>query len=302
MMARQTNGSSRFLWCVALLVIALSQYSRADVRDDIASALTVYNRSATTAIPVLNDDTLAALARGDTVSVREALAASKEDETLRVRVVGMQLVPRPRLLVWLATLFVETQHEPRLTEHRLQVNADRSATWYQYLDAPWPMRNRHWVIRSGKNPAIAQQTDGLAWQHEWALEPDGPDIAMELLRSETVSDLNERDGRKAIYLPENAGAWTMFDLGGDNTLVVTYTMADMGGWIPDRLVTRFVTRQLRDVLSKLAKRADTIHERYDPSDPVLDGYGVAIDRAQMNKAVRRIQKTGEDQTAGGDAS
>lgn len=265
--------------------------------DELAAVLWRYNDAAQTDLPIPNVAQLEALAQGKTVHLRERLAVSADnpdtDKSQRLRVVGYQLVHRPRLLVWLATLHAGTTHEPRLLEHRVRVNEDRSSTWYQHLNAPWPVRNRHWVIRSGKNVAVAEDTQDLAWEHRWTLEPRGRDIALNLMIENTFDALNERDFEHTIYLSENAGAWTMFEVEEDVTLVATHTTADMGGWIPDRWVAGFVARQLSSVLRELEDKADTIHEHYDQDDPVQNGHGQPISREQLSDARRRFAQSRE---------
>ncbi|MEO1573926.1 MAG: hypothetical protein AAFU65_03110 [Pseudomonadota bacterium] len=263
--------------------------------DELAAVLWRYNDAAETPLPIPTVEQFEALARGETVHLRERLDAPGSDtaKSKRARVVGFQLVNRPRLLVWLATLHAGTTHEPRLLEHRVSVNNDDSSTWYQHLDTPWPVRNRHWVIRSGKNVAVADQTQDLAWEHRWTLEPRGRDIALNLMIEERFERLEERDYKRTIYLDENAGAWTMFAIEDDVTLVATHTTADMGGWLPERWVAGFVARQLRSVLRDLEAKADRIHEHYDPDDPVHNGRGRPITREQLSDARRRFRLSRE---------
>ena len=294
--ARQTNYSA--IWLVIGLLCWPTFSAAQPTVDELAAVLWRYNDVTDIDLPIPSNDQFEALLRGDTVPMRERLPVPGETGTDgrpsdRIRVVGFQLVQRPRLPVWLATLNAGTTHETRLLEHRLRVNEDRSSTWYQHLNAPWPVRNRHWVIRSGKNVGVANATQGLAWEHRWALEPSGRDMALNLMLGDTMEGFDERDFERTIYLKENAGAWTMFAVDDDVTLVVTSTIADMGGWIPDRWVAGFVSRQLRTVLRSLKDKSDQVHEHYDPTDPVHDGYGQPITREALSDVRRRFRLSRE---------
>jgi hypothetical protein len=239
----------------------------------IVAALVAYNAHAAVALPVPPAADLASLVDGRVIEVRTRtrIENAAGEETDRIRVVGYRIVDRPRLLVWLAALNIGTQHAERLTEHVMQFDDSGGSVWYQYLNLPWPLKNRHWVIRNEKRTGLTAATNGVVWEHAWRLEERGRAAAQALLESGEVDGLDARDGRKALYLPVNRGGWTMFELDEDRTLVAIHVMTVMGGWIPDRLVANMASEQLEDMLTKLAPRADVIHERYDTSYPIFTG-------------------------------
>ena len=254
----------------------------------VEAALARYGALAAQPLPAPSAEQLAAIAAGETLSLRQYIDVPGADNNAqqRILVAGYQFVPRPRLLVWLATLEVNAAHSRALTEHLLQVDGMGGATWYQHLNLPWPLRNRHWMIRSRKDLSVAAGSDGQIWEHRWQLVADGRARAAELLAAAAVEGLSARDGQRAIYLTLNRGAWTMIDLGDDTTLVITHALAAMGGWIPDEWVAGFVARQLREVLQNLRARADLIHAHYGAEPPVYDGDGRPIDRALALQAWR----------------
>lgn len=227
------------------------------------------------------------ISRGGSLHIRERTTIDQVDGKRedRIRVVGYKLVKRPRLLVWLATLDIDTKHSGRLIEHHIENDNAGGSLWYQYLDTPWPVRNRHWVIRNAKNIDLEKASKGLVWEQHWVLEPDGLNLARNLLRQGKVNGLNNSDADKAIYLTVNRGAWTMMAVDNENTLVVAHTIAVMAGWIPEAWVASFVSKQLGNVLSNLEKRSDTIVEQYTGAYPIFTGSGTLI-TSQMAKTSR----------------
>lgn len=276
---------------IVLAIMASASACAAPSVDELAAVLWRYNEAAQHALPIPDNDSLTRIAAGDMVHLREKLDQEEADgdQVSRLRVVGFQVVERPRLLVWLATLYSETQHDSRLLEHRVGMNAHGSSVWYQHLNTPWPVRNRHWVIHNSKNTALADATQGLVWEHRWRLADGGRDIALNLILDNTFEHLDEKDYEGTIYLNENVGAWTMFEVDAHTTLVVAHTMADMGGWIPDRWVASFARRQLGGVLRTLAPKSDRIHERYKDDKPVFDGFGRPISSERIADLRRRLR-------------
>ena len=269
--------------------------------DELAAVLWRYNEHSTNDLPIPSSDQLGDILKGHTVSLRKRtpIEDARGEPRDQIRVVGFQLVERPRLLVWLATLNIATQHAKRLTEYRIEDDSAGGSVWYQHLNTPWPVRNRHWVIRNDKNADIARATQGLVWEHRWELAPSGRDIALNLMLNETIDGLDEKKIDSTIYLNVNRGAWTMFAVNDDYTLVAVHTIADMGGWIPDSWVARFVSRQLGGVLKKLTERADRVHEDYTGEQPVFSGDGKPITPTQANAAQQHYQRNKEQSASAG---
>lgn len=245
---------------------------------EIAGALARYNRHADMPLPVPPADGLEALAEGRVVDLRERqpLASSDGESADRIRVVGYRLIERPRLLVWLAALDLGTEHTDRITEHLVAVDAAGGSVWYQHLRLPWPLRDRHWVIRNYKAVELTAASDGMIWEHAWRLEEAGDELAADLLQAGRVDGLDERTQDRAIYLPVNRGGWAMLAVGPRSTLVAAHVITVLGGWIPDGLVARLTSRQLERMLDNLEPRSYEVHEEYDASYPVFRGDGRLI--------------------------
>ncbi len=254
-----SNRSFFRSWQVICLLM-ISTYSQADGPDAAAirSALEIYNSYASVSLPIPDSNELERISDGDDFHIRERTAIDQSDGNRedRIRVVGHQLVNRPRLLVWLATLDIDTKHSSRLTEYHIENDNAGGSLWYQYLDTPWPVRDRHWVVRNAKNIELEHASKGQVWEQVWRLEPDGPDQARNLFDQGKVSGLSDSDADRAIYLTVNRGAWSMITIDEMNTLVVASTIAVMAGWIPESWVASFVSKQLGHVMSRLETRSN----------------------------------------------
>ncbi|MFK8014398.1 MAG: hypothetical protein AB8G17_03000 [Gammaproteobacteria bacterium] len=266
--------------------------------DELAAVLWRYNELNQTDLPIPSSEQLGTLIDGDMLDLRERTPIEdwRGKPQDRIRVVGYQLIERPRLLVWLATLNASAEHSQRLTEHLVDDDDAGTSIWYQHLNTPWPVRNRHWVIRNDKNTEIAKATSGLVWEHNWELAERGQDTALNLLLNDDVEGLDEKDADSSIYLTVNRGAWTMFAVNDEVTLVVAHTTADMGGWIPESWVARFSSRQLTHVLKNLTAKADTVHKDYTGDYTVFGGDGVPIAPSQASD-VRRQFHLSQDRSA-----
>lgn len=281
-----------FFLIAAVLVAGARATDAVDDGTAIREALATYNRLAAWPLPMPDDDALREIATGEAVNVRERTAMDQVDGQRqdRIRIVGYRLVRRPRLLVWLATLDIGTQHSQRVTEHLVGSDDAGGSLWYQHLNTPWPVRDRHWLIRNGKGLDVARRSNDTIWEHRWQLEDGGEAMAQRLLSDGEVAGLDQRDGRRALYLTVNRGAWTMIALDEDSTLVAAHTAADMGGWIPESWVAAFVSRNLHRVLNELDRRADGIHERYTGGYPVFTGDGRPITPAMARAAKRNHER------------
>jgi hypothetical protein len=268
-----------FVWLCGLSLLFVTHTVRAAPSvDELAAVIWRYNESVENDLPLPDAEQLERLLAGEMVDIRDRTPIEdwRGKPQDKLRVVGYKLVERPRLLVWLATLNVTTEHSRRMREYQLSDDGAGGSVWYQHLNTPWPVRNRHWVIANRKNTELAEATQGLVWEHRWDLAERGKDEALNLLLDKKLEGLGEKDFDKSIYLTVNEGAWTMFAVNEQTTLVAAHTTADMGGWIPERWVSGFVAKQLGSVLANLTTRADTVHDDYSGEQTVFDGWGRPI--------------------------
>lgn len=142
--------------------------------DDVEHALRDYQRESGVPVADLDPRSLGRLAAGETLQrkVKVTRSDTGDTDTTTVRIIGYRLIDKPREPLWLAALAFDAGYSERLTEHLVRTHEDGGASWYQHVDMPWPLRDRHWLIRTGKGIALARRMDGRIWEHYWRLEPD----------------------------------------------------------------------------------------------------------------------------------
>ena len=248
---------------------------------DIASLLDEYQRQSGIPVAQLDARSVAQLRDGDVVyrKVSVARADGTDNDSTTLRIVGYRVIDRPREALWLAALAYDAGYSRRLTEHLVVNNGDGGASWYQYINMPWPLKNRHWMIETGKDVALASATGNRLWEHYWQLVDNADTRIDALLASESVSGISPADGDRAVLLPLNNGAWVMGELDANRTLVILHATMDMGGIIPDRLVASYTGRQLRSMLSKIEQDADNIWQHYNERYIIYRGDGTIIEPA-----------------------
>jgi hypothetical protein len=147
------------------------------------------------------------------------------------------------------------------------------------------VRDRHWVIRIEKGIEIAEATDNLVWEQTWRLVEGGPEIALDVVNRGLAPGLDAGDARGARYLPANRGAWTVFDLGEEWSLVAYRLTFVLGGWIPDALAVRFAMSELEGALRTIAENASIMPSVYDPEKfTIWGGDGRPIERLASDPA------------------
>lgn len=227
-------------------------------------------------LPELSDEELDDLSEGEPVVWMAEPEVDANGETAGMGIVGLHVIDTPRLLVWLSVLGGNYERDSRLTAVMLDRDDAGAFTRYQHIDLPWPVRDRHWIIRSTKNTALAAASDGVAWEHRWSLHPQGTRLLGELFAGEGVAGLDKDTPQETIYLPANQGAWALIELDRDRTLVVGYLDVDLGGRFPRTLVRTFASRQLKKGLLRLGEMSRRVHLSYRAEPPIHDGNGTAI--------------------------
>lgn len=230
-------------------------------------------------LPQLEAEDMEKLLKGELIRLRSkwTLDAGVDPETgeaeerERHRVMAYQIFPKPRETVWIAALDPHFLGNDRLSEARLETDG-ASSVWYQLIDPPWPAKNRHWVIDVSRPKAVPQATNGRAWELMWKLTEGGEAIAMEVTAAGRVKDVPLDRAKKSRYLEENLGAWTMFELSDELTLVAYQVTIVMGGWIPDRLTARFAKGALEDLMKSVDAATEKVAEHYDDEhEPIWSG-------------------------------
>ncbi|MEN7343950.1 MAG: hypothetical protein AAAFM81_13450 [Pseudomonadota bacterium] len=260
----------------SIILASLIALAAASADAQVADALARYQTLSGVSVTGLDKEALTKLESGDTIYQTVRMTDSENSGSTILRIVGYRLIQVDRESLWLAALAYDGNYSSRLTEHLVSTHQHGDATWYQHIDMPWPLRDRHWLIRTGKNTALAAATDNRIWEHRWSLEQDSYEQIRTLARNNAVRSLSSEDFRKSIMLPRNNGAWVMMELAPRSTLVVLHATMDMGGIIPDSLVARSTRKQLRKMLEKIERDSATSIDGYDGSYPIYRGDGTLI--------------------------
>ena len=197
---------------------------------------------------------------------------------------GLQLVDAPRILVWITLLRGGGRSDENFISALLSQNTMGSYARYQYVNLPWPIRDRHWVIFCEKNLEIARTSDGAIWEHQWTLHENGEQLLRTAFEKGAISALTARKLDGTIYLPENRGTWVVADLGNGKTLIVAFYEADLGGRLPGPLVRSFTKRQLGNYLESTRDLTAQVLDFYDGTRLVYDGNGAPIPHSRVARA------------------
>lgn len=249
-----------------------------DPREAVPRLLEQYSTLGEWRLPRLAATDIDALASGQSVvAVFDDSDPGGTQGSGTLRVAGLQVIPAPRLRVWLSLLGHDDRSSSRMTRALLDRRSGGAHVSYQHLDLPWPFADRQWVILSEKNAELAEASEDRIWEHRWSLLPGGEDVLEAAYADGRIPGVTRKLLDDSVYLRANSGAWILFDLGRGNTLVAAYLDVDLGGQFPDALVRSFTKRQLETVFRGL--KASNPHDCDDEAlATVHDGRGLPIPR------------------------
>ena len=272
--------------CIAAEIAAAG----AGIGETIPKLVEEYSRLSGIYVPELQDKDIEILLTGKSViSTSREPGHEQDGDVDAMGLLGIQLVEAPRLLVWLSLLGGNGRSDERVISVKLSQAPDSAYSRYQYVNLPWPIRDRHWVIYCEKNLELAETTDGVIWEHRWSLHDDGENLLQSAFDNGRIPRLSVRAFEKSVYLPANRGTWGLIDLGQSRTLIVAFYDADLGGRLPGGLVRSFTKRQLRNYLETTREQTDYVLQFYDENHPVHDGFGSPISLQDASDVARGWQ-------------
>ena len=239
-----------------------------------------YNSYAYFSVPKLKSNQIEELKKGKVVKIIDHDPTGKEPS----RALGYMISDVPKSDLWIAAQDAHFSVQSSTTEFLLQqdpATPDRMQ-WYGYLDAPWPITDRYWVVLSWNNHKIASQSTNRFWEHPWELVPDGPAISRKNIDKKVITKGSKSQLDDAIYTPYNQGSWGMIDLANTElkgeTLIVYQAKTVVGGNIPESLILQVTYSGIDDLLKDLELRAKTrVPEHYvSGHDQVYGGDGKLI--------------------------
>jgi hypothetical protein len=263
------------LWTPILVLLAFAFPARANAPGleglearDVREALGLFNRLATDDVPLLDPDQVEALLQGEVVKVREVPNGPDQPQ----RVVGYVLYDLPRSQVWVATTDPHAGYSGgTLSEDRIVQEDSGTSVWYQHLKLPWPVQDRHWLIRIRKNRELAAQSQDRIWEQSWNLDEKGESFIPEFIRAGHIRSISLEEAQKTIYTPVNHGGWIVITMPGDRTLLMYRVTSVVGGSIPDSFVSEWAMMTLDDLLKKVGQFSRTIPQHYVEGHDVAHG-------------------------------
>jgi hypothetical protein len=241
---------------------------------DVREALGLYNRLSAEGVPLLRPDQVEALLQGEVVKVREIPNGPDQPQ----RVVGYVLYDLPRPQVWIASTDPHAGYSGGILQEDRIVNDDAgTSVWYQHLKLPWPVQNRHWLIRIKKDRDLATRSDARIWQMAWNLDEKGESFIPDFIRAEHIRNTTLEEAQKAIYTPVNHGGWILITMPENCTLLMYHVTSVVGGSIPDSFVSEWAMLTLDDLLKKVGEFSRTMPQHYvEGHDAVRGADGVTI--------------------------
>ena len=234
---------------------------------DISNAIQRFNLFATEPIPVVDNDMAERLNKGEIVKFID----QPNGENAPRRAGGMILVDASLQATWLACQDPHFNQQSSTRELRLTLHPPDVAQWYGFIDLPWPISDRHWVVKAWNNHVLAKETNNQTWEHPWTLLPYPSEQVKEHVENGEIEGVETSDLADAIYTPVNHGAW--FVIGVQEQSILGYHATTIvGGDIPERLLTHYVYLGLDEMLTPISHRAkQVIPSHYGPNHPLITG-------------------------------
>ncbi len=209
-----------------------------------------YRQQARLALPRLQASHVQHLAVGELVRLRHRPESASPHQA-----VGLQWVDLPRQDLWIAAQDAHFGGLDETLEFRLTQPGEKPTLWLGFIDLPWPLKNRRWVVEVWDNLELAALAGLDAWEHGWQLTPDALPRAEQAIRQGLVPGMTEEIFAKAIWTPLNHGAWLMIAMPDGGTLVGFHATFEIGGSVPDRLVVANTLHGLERLFGMVVERA-----------------------------------------------
>lgn len=172
------------------------------------------------------------LAQGEPVKRRTRLDGAD-------RVLGAGWTPTTLAELWTA---VQDEHwglVEGLVEEDLPGSRFEDRLVYQRIEAPWPFKDRQWVIRVQNNVPLWESSGHQLIERTWDLS------------SERGAKAEKPD---AVWISVNEGGWLAFPAAG-GSVVVYHVRAVIGGSLPDDAASSWTMMTLGGMMRGLVERS-----------------------------------------------
>ena len=214
-----------------------------------------FNKYSTQPIPIPSNTQIMNWKDGDVLSILDSSAGLDQPS----RAVGYLLSTASMRDLWLACQDVHFTQNSSAKEALINTYSDKKADWFGYLDLPWPMSDRYWVVSVSNNATMAQATQNTQWEHPWKLKENSIQLANQYANQGKLQSMNidAQMVQDAICTPVNQGAWIVIQIDNTYSMLIYHATTVVGGNIPNDLVTQWVKSSLEDMLQTIDQKAKT---------------------------------------------
>ena len=259
-----------------MLVFFTSLLWSAPSSEGIQKAITEFNTLSDMKIPTLNEKQREQLRNGKVVTMVQK-GKGEGGQVSAGKAVAFYISDLPKEQLWISFQDPHFQVQESTTEALYKSHGADKLEWYGYIDLPWPLTDRHWLVRVWNNHTMAQKTNNSMWEHPWRLIPNGKELCADMVAQGKVKNITTSSFDSAIYLPDSQGVWAMIELDGSTLLAYSAT-ATVGGAIPESVMMNYLLNGLDSFMKDGEKRArDVVPTHYKSShSPIYGGDGVPI--------------------------
>jgi len=260
----------RSLVSVALLLLlaspALARPEPLTARE-LQTGLAEYNRYAHGRLPNFSADELEELLQGEVVRRKLRGRPGHSHD----RVLGVVLTRQPRVQPWLVVTDSHFASDKDFAGKKLDPPGANPTRSYGFIDLPWPVADRHWVVDVTTNVELAEKTKGRCWERYWDLTTGGEVLEAEVYVKDGLPGTDPAKLSEMIYTPVNSGSWIFIQLPKGMTLLAYQLATQVGGDIPDEALATFTVQALGRLLGSILDRAEKVPTHYDAAHPALPG-------------------------------
>ena len=238
--------------------------------SSIQSSISSFNSMSDTKIPNLSSSQRDKLVSGQVLTIVQN-GKAKNGKVEAGKAVAFYISDLPKEQLWVSFQDPHFQVQESTIEALYKSEGTDKLQWYGYIDLPWPLTDRHWLVNVWNNHGMAKKTSNAMWEHPWRLISNGVDLCSDMVAKGKVKGVTTDKYSSAIYLPDSQGVWAMMDVEGSTLLVYSAT-ATVGGAIPEGLMMKYLLSGLDDFMKNGVQRAkEVVPKHYKAGHPHIYG-------------------------------
>jgi hypothetical protein len=183
-------------------------------------------------------------------------------------VAGFAVLHATQALAWLSLTDDHLSDDVAgLTEVAMEGHGSEPKLLYQRLDLPWPVQDRHWILRMANGVGLARACG--AWERSWEVDNT------RLVEARAMTDAAAYDA--AGLMAKNSGSWLLLPVTPGETFGIYQVWVDMGGNIPAEAAEMYARSSLASFVRGMEAHVEDVRLRYGPGcTPQVGGDGRPI--------------------------